>query len=120
MTVQPDWLAEKQALVADHAAATPCPRCGAETLTARAGRVAALDVRADPRPLTALEEILARLSGRLTWHLVTAAGPQPIQRITWRHPALTNGPSRWPVIADHECGEAANTSPHPPVQETLL
>lgn len=77
-------IAAKLALSADHAKPGACPRCGAAVLTARAGRVAALDVVADPEPVDVTAEILARLAGRLTWYLVTTALGQ--QRIVWRHP----------------------------------
>ncbi|MGW6566474.1 hypothetical protein [Streptomyces sp. NPDC054975] len=77
-------------------------------LTARAGRVAALDVIADPEPVDLAAEILARLDGRLTWRLITTA--LGVQRIAWRDPQF---PSAHPVIADHTC-------PPQPVQEALL
>lgn len=105
-------IAAKLALSADHAKPGACPRCGAAVLTARAGRVAALDVVADPEPVDVTAEILARLAGRLTWYLVTTALGQ--QRIVWRHPIHAGpGPPLHPVIADHEC-------PPQPVQERLL
>jgi hypothetical protein len=102
---------EKIQAAADHARPGVCPRCGAAVLRARAGRVAALDVVADAEPIDAIGEILARLEGRLTWHLVTEyAG----RRITWRTlTSIRAGPARHPVIADHEC-------PPTPIQETLL
>lgn len=84
--------------------AHPCPRCGAAILTARAGRVAALDVRADAAPLDALSELQARLAGRLTWHLVTGTGLLGVRRFTWRTTTdIQAGPARWPVVADHHC-----------------
>lgn len=99
---------------ADHARRTTCLRCGAPILTARAGRVAALDVRADPEPVDAIGELLARLSGRLTWHLI-AIPVLGYQRITWRHLEHIHAgpkPGRL-VIADHTC-------PPQPVQERLM
>jgi hypothetical protein len=97
---------------ADHARTTQCPGCHAPVLTARAGRVAALDVVADPQPLDPSAEILALLEGRLTWHLVTSA--LGTQRITWRGLThIRHGPARHPVIRDHRC-------PPQPVQERLL
>jgi hypothetical protein len=105
-------IAERIQATADHARATTCPRCHAPVLTARAGRIAALDVVADPEPINLTEEILALLQGRLTWHLITEWNRQ---RITWRHPTdIRAGPARHPVIADHTC------PPNLPVQETLL
>jgi hypothetical protein len=97
---------------ADHVRHSTCRRCGAPILTARAGRVAALDVVADPEPLTPMQELLALLAGQLTWHLVT--GSLGTQRITWRTAtSIRAGPPRHPVIADHTC-------PPQPVQESLL
>lgn len=105
-------IAAKLAATADHARPGTCPGCGAEVLLARAGRVAALDVVADPAPVDVTAEILARLAGRLTWYLVTS--PLGQQRIVWRHPIHAGpGPPPHPVIADHEC-------PPQPVQERLL
>jgi hypothetical protein len=105
---------------ADHAQASaetprvrPCPRCGADTLTARTpDRVCAVDVRADPTPLGPAAEILARLAGRLTWCL--ASGGHTPARIRWRgrwH--IAGGRCTHTVIADHQC-------PPQPVQERLV
>lgn len=105
--------------VADHAQASaeqvrqrPCPRCGADTLTARTpDRVAAVTVRADPTPLDPAAEILARLAGRLTWCLTD--GTHTPARIRWRNRwHIAAGHCTHTVIADHEC------PPHY-VQETL-
>ncbi|MFE5630632.1 hypothetical protein [Streptomyces sp. NPDC056543] len=101
-------IAAKIAASSDHAKHGTCPRCGAPVITARAGRVAALDVTADPQPLDLHGEILARLDGRLTWRLITTT--LGIQRIAWRNPQF---PSAHPVVADHVC-------PPQPVQEALL
>jgi hypothetical protein len=104
---------EKIQATADHVRRGTCPRCHAPVLRARAGRVAALDVTADPTPVDAIGEIHARLAGRLAWHLVTNSLGQ--QRITWRGPEDIHAgpePNRL-VIADHAC-------PPQPVQETLL
>lgn len=103
---------EKIRLTSDLAKPATCPRCNRPILTALAGQVAALTVRADPVPITPIEEIHALLQGRLTWHLVTQALGPP--RITWRGiTAIRAGPARHPVIADHAC-------PPQPRQETLL
>ncbi|MET9517009.1 hypothetical protein [Streptomyces sp. NPDC002994] len=105
-------IAAKIEASADHARDTTCPRCGAPILTARAGRIAALDVTADPQPLDTAAEILALLEGRLTWHLVE--GALGTRRITWRGTThIRAGPARHPVLRDHHC-------PPQPVQETLL
>ncbi|MFF3127233.1 hypothetical protein ACFVRD_34135 [Streptomyces sp. NPDC057908] len=108
----PPSIAAKLAAAADHAKPGTCRHCDAPVLLARAGRVAALDVVADPEPIDTATEILALLDGRLTWHLVT--GALGTRRITWRtRTQIRTGPSRHPVIADHKC-------PPQPVQETLL
>jgi hypothetical protein len=106
---------------ADHAEASaeqprirPCPRCGADILTARTpDRVAAIDVRAEPQPIDPALEEAARAAGRHTWCL-TGGGHTP-QRIRWR--------DRWhaphcthPVLIDHLCRPA----PGRPVQGVLL
>lgn len=100
----------KIAAAADHAKTSTCPRCGAPVLTARAGRIAALNVTADPEPIDAMAEILARVEGRLTWFLITS--PLGAQRIAWRNPGFTPH-AKHPVIRDHKC-------PPQPVQEALL
>jgi hypothetical protein len=88
---------------AEHVRRQPCPRCGADTLTARTpDRVCAVDVRADPTPLDAVAEILARLDGRLTWCLVQHEHTG--DRIRWRdrwHIAAGHCPHT--VVADHQC-----------------
>ncbi|NJQ14195.1 hypothetical protein [Streptomyces bohaiensis] len=100
-TPTPQWLAERLADSADAAVPRRCPRCGAPTLTARAGgRVMALDVRLDTGPLDIEEEIAALMDGRLTWHL-TSGG-----RITWRHNFHRRVPTRHQVLRDHRCRRA--------------
>ncbi|MGW0537841.1 hypothetical protein [Streptomyces sp. NPDC003032] len=98
---------------AEHAQLRPCPRCGADIITARTpDRVAALDVRADPTPLDPVAEILARLDGRLTWCL--DRGEHTGDRIRWRGTEhIAAGRCTHTVIADHRCRPQ-------PVQETLL
>ncbi|MFF4834057.1 hypothetical protein [Streptomyces sp. NPDC001315] len=109
---RPAWLTELINERSDHAKPGTCTRCHAPVLRARAGRIAALDVVADPQPLDAVEELLARLEGRLTWHLVT--NRFGTQRITWRDQFhIRAGPAKHPVIGDHHC------PPHP-TQGVLL
>ncbi|MEU9606181.1 hypothetical protein [Streptomyces sp. NPDC048057] len=103
-------IAAKIAASSDHARDAPCPRCHAPVLTARAGRVAALDVIADPDPIDATTEILARLDGRLTWHLTTTA--LGVRRIVWRNPGFAPH-NKHPVLQDHRC-------PPQSMQETLI
>jgi hypothetical protein len=90
----------------------PCPRCGADTLTARTpDRVCAVEVRADPTPLDPTAEILARLTGRLTWCLT--GGTHTPARIRWRDRwHIAAGTCTHTVIADHHCQPSY-------VQETL-
>jgi hypothetical protein len=109
----PHIAAERAARAAETVRHRPCPRCGADTLTARTpDRVAAVDVRADPTPLDPTGEILARLDGRLTWCL-TGGGHVPA-RLRWRGTEhIAAGRCTHTVVADHVC------PPHP-VQETLL
>ncbi|MFF9898475.1 hypothetical protein [Streptomyces longispororuber] len=95
--------ADRARAAAEDVRARPCPRCAADTLTARtADRVAALDVRADPTPLTPVAEILARLEGRLTWCLTEHEHVG--RRLRWRDPwHIAAGPCPHTVVADHRC-----------------
>ncbi|MEU0397968.1 hypothetical protein ABZ208_35485 [Streptomyces sp. NPDC006208] len=95
-------IAKRLEASADHAKPGTCRGCGNKVLRARAGRVAALDVIADPGVLDLAEEIRARLDGRLTWRLIT--GALGIQRIAWRDPLF---PTTDHVIADHRCEGAS-------------
>ncbi|WP_063735588.1 hypothetical protein [Streptomyces sp. RTd22] len=100
-TINPG-VAKKIDAASDHARSGACPHCGASVLTARPGRVAAIDVTADAEPISPLDEIHALLEGRLTWHLVTGAITPP--RITWRGAThIQAGPARHPVLRDHRC-----------------
>lgn len=108
-------MADRIEAESDHVRHSTCRRCGAPILAARAGRVAALDVKADPGPIGPIQEILARLDGRLTWYLVTPSRALGYQRITWRHLWVPATPPLHPVIADHACPPSPR-----PVQETLL
>lgn len=100
-------VAERAARAAETVRRQPCPRCGADTLTARTpDRVAAVDVRAEVHPV----DPAGIPAGRLAWCL-TGGGHTP-QHLRWR--------DRWharscthPVHLDHTC------PPHP-VQGVLL
>ncbi|MFC8985150.1 hypothetical protein [Streptomyces sp. NPDC057115] len=102
-------VAERAARAAETVRRQPCPRCGADTLTARTpDRVAALDVRTDPHPVDPATIPADRT--RLAWCLT--GGAHTPQRIRWR--------DRWhaphcthPVLITHQC------PPHP-VQGVLL
>jgi hypothetical protein len=89
---------------ADHAKPARCPRCAAPVLTARVGRVAAVDVTVDAQPIDLASEIRARLDGRLTWFLV--AGLLGTVRITWRDPLFAPH-DKHPVLRDHRCEGAS-------------
>lgn len=104
-------IAAKIEASSDHVRHGTCPRCGAPVLRARAGRVAALDVTADPTPLDLASEIQARLGGRLTWRITTTA--LGVQRLLWRDAITVPHARAGPVVADHRC-------PPQPVQEALL
>jgi hypothetical protein len=98
----PAYLAAKVDAASDQACPGTCPRCGAQILRARPGRVAAIDVIADAEPISPLDEIRALLEGRLTWHLVI--GALGTRRITWRGTThIQAGPPRHPVLRDHRC-----------------
>jgi hypothetical protein len=108
---RPAWLTEQIAASADHVKPGTCPRCGAPILRARAGRIAALDVRADPTPLNPAAEILALLDNRLTWCLVESPfGTRIRHRNRWH---IAAGRCTHTVVADHQC-------PPEPTQGTLL
>lgn len=94
----PAWQAERIERSAEHAQPGTCARCGAPVIRARAGRVAALDVAADPTPLDPAAELSALLDGRLTWHLTDTG------RVTWRDQFhISAGAARHLVLADHRC-----------------
>lgn len=84
-----------------------CPRCHHPVLRALVGRVAALDIRADPTPLDLHTELAARLAGRQSWCLAISK---------WAPPRLLNrgaehiagGLCTHIVVASHIC------TPHPP------
>lgn len=110
MTRLPAYLiAERIERAAETVRTAPCPRCGADTLTARTpDRVAAVDVRADPQPIHPVDIPADRT--RLAWCLT--GGQHGPQRIRWRdrwHAAVCTHP----VLIDHACKPQ-------PVQETLL
>ena len=106
----PHLIAERAARAAETVRTVPCPRCGADTLTAHTpDRAAAVDVRTDPDPVDPAAGIPPDRT-RLAWCL-TGGGHSP-QRIRWR--------DRWharvcthPVLIDHHC-------PPQPVQELLI
>jgi len=110
----PHLAAERAERAAETVRHRPCPRCGADTITARTpDRVAAIDVRADPQPIDPALEDQLRAAGRHTWCLT--GGDHTPQRIRWR--------DRWhaphcthPVLTDHAC----RPTPARPIQGVLL
>ena len=83
---------------------TRCPRCGAPTLRQTVGRVAALTVTADLRPLTPAEQAAVREPNRLIWCLYQLPGLPP--RLRWTgpgHPADCPHPH----VTEHRCPHAA-------------
>ncbi|MGX9921761.1 hypothetical protein ACWIG4_18125 [Streptomyces sp. NPDC002248] len=108
--LRPD-IAAKIARAADAVTETTCPRCGAPVLTGRAGRVAALDVVADPTPLAPAAEVAALLEGRQTWCVTTS--PYSGARVLWRDRWHASAPCPHRVVRDHRC-------PPQPVQGVLL
>lgn len=77
------WQDDKAALRSDEVRETDCKRCGARVYKALAGRVAALEVLADPTPLTERERDAERCEGRLVWCLHDSGFGA--QRMQWSH-----------------------------------
>jgi hypothetical protein len=89
-----------------------CPRCRQPILRALVGRVLALDVRADPKPLNPREELAARLQGRTTYCL--RIHPHLPPRLLNRGPEhIRAGRCTHLVVADHHCTRTpAPAEPH--------
>jgi hypothetical protein len=96
---------------ADHAKLGSCSKCGAQILTARVGRTAAVDVVVDTAPLDLAGELAARLDGLLTWRLIT--GPLGTRRLADRNVLTVPHDRAGTVLADHRC-------PPSPIQEALI
>lgn len=87
-----------------------CPRCQQPVLRALVGHVAALDVRADPQPLDAREELAARLQGRMTYCL--RLHPHlPARLLNRGTEHIRAGRCTHLVIADHHCTRTTATEP---------
>lgn len=80
-----------------------CPRCGAPILTGLDAPRAGYPVKTDPTPLTVLGETVALLSRRATFDLVTIGGRK---ELNWRDQIMIAGPRRYPVLAEHACGQS--------------
>lgn len=97
----PSWL-DLSLPLSDKARTQLCPRCRQPVLRALVGNAAALDVRADPKALDALEELAARLQGRTTYCL--RIRPHLPPRLTDRGPEhIRAGRCQHLVVADHLC-----------------
>lgn len=104
----PPWLDLSEPR-SDRAREQRCPRCKRPVIRALVGRVAALDVRADPTPLDPLAEIRARLDGRTTWCLVRRPHTEP--RLWWRDVEhIRAGHCTHEVLADHRCPDRRPTT----------
>lgn len=88
------------------AADSRCPSCGARTHRQWVGRVMALHVTADLRPLTPTEEAEIRTDpNRLTWCYIT--GPWRPPELRWRCTLRT---CTHTVVACHQCPPADPTT----------
>ncbi|MFI6477382.1 hypothetical protein ACIBH1_05580 [Nonomuraea sp. NPDC050663] len=76
-----------------------CPRCRATIL---AGHNAGIFTLVDPQPLDRHAEMLALLSGRHTYDLITEGIPARLYA-EWRSTFRINGARRHPVVASHPC-----------------
>ncbi|MEU4154800.1 hypothetical protein [Streptomyces antimycoticus] len=107
----PGWL-DLSAPLTNKVRTQLCPRCRQPILRALVGHVAALDTRADPKPLTPLEELAARLQGRWTYCLRIHPALPP--RLLNRSPEhIRAGRCTHLVVADHHCTRTpAPADPH--------
>jgi hypothetical protein len=97
----PPWI-DLSTPLTDRARTQLCPWCRQPVLRALVGHVAALDVRADPKNLTPLEELTARLQGRTTYCLRIHPALKP--RLIHRSPEhIRAGHCKHLVVADHHC-----------------
>ena len=97
----PPWI-DLSTPLTDRARTQLCPRCRQPILRALVGHVAALDTRADPRPLSPVEELTARLQGRWTYCLRIHPNLPP--RLLNRGPEhIRAGRCPHLVVADHHC-----------------
>jgi hypothetical protein len=107
----PPWL-DLSTPLTDKVRTQLCPRCRQPILRALVGHVAALDVRADPKPLEPLEELAARMQGRTTYCLRIHPALKP--RLINRSPEhIRFGRCQHLVVADHHCTrKPAPAEPH--------
>lgn len=107
----PPWL-DLSTPLTDRARTQLCPWCRQPVLRALVGHVAALDTRADPKPLNPLEELTARMQGRWTYCL--RIHPVLPPRLVHRSPEhIRAGHCTHLVVADHHCTrKPAPAEPH--------
>lgn len=79
---------------------TKCRACGCPVLCQRVGRIAALDVTADAKPVTAEEEPLLTGVNRLSWCLITGQWRPP--ELRWRNREHTPK-CKHQIVIDHQC-----------------
>jgi hypothetical protein len=82
----------------------PCRRCGAWVLAAITGGV---PTRCDPGSLTAQAELIALLSGKQSYDVVTYGLPRRMF-FQWRHATRITGERKYPVVATHKCNGTGN------------
>lgn len=79
-----------------------CTHCGHPVIRALDGDVLAFDVSCDPDPIDPLGEVLALAAGRRTYDAIPTKTRLELEP---RHPAHITGPHRYPVLAEHRCGQ---------------
>jgi hypothetical protein len=110
----PAWLADRNTAT-DKVRVQKCRRCSAPVLQAWVGRTAALDIRADPRPIGLAEELAIRTAGGFTYCLSIRPHlpPRLLDRHQWH---IAAGRCTHTVVTDHHCPGR----PAAPIQEALL
>lgn len=104
---KPAWLADRNP-TSDRAKLIVCRACGQQVIRALVGTVAAHMATADPAPLDPLEEVRARLDGRLTYCL--SIRPHLPTRLLGRTPwHVKGGRCTHYVVADHTCPRGQRT-----------
>lgn len=110
----PAWIADRNP-TSDRARLQTCRACGKPVIRALVGHVAALDIRADPRPIGPAEELAIRLAGGFTYCLSIRPHlpPRLLDRHRWH---IAGGRCTHTVVTDHHCPGR----PAEPIQEALL
>jgi hypothetical protein len=97
----PAWLTPTHAVTSRAARLRTCPKCRRPVLVGLDAERAGMRVVADPTPITALGEAIALLSKRPTFDLIGAGKKE----LNYRDSFAISGDRRYPVIAQHRCGE---------------